>query len=169
MKENFFLRNFSARAILLFCLTGLLSVCNSSKKITAEENIPSLKEVFKNDFLIGTALNADQILQKDPKADALIQQQFNAITPENIMKCEVINPQWDVYNFDLADKFVEYGRQHHMQVIAHNLIWHSQLAPFVHKIKTADSLQQFMVNHITTIAGHYDGKVKGWDVVNEAL
>jgi len=169
MKENFFLRNFSARAVLLFCLTGLLSVCNSSKKITGEENIPSLKEVFKNDFLIGTALNADQILQKDPKADALVQQQFNAITPENVMKCEVINPQWDVYNFDLADKFVEYGRQHHMQVIAHNLIWHSQVAPFVHKIKSADSLQQFMVNHITTIASRYDGKVKGWDVVNEAL
>ena len=169
MKGNFFLNHLSVRTILLFILMGLFSAWISSRKISTKENIPSLKEVFKNDFLIGTALNADQILQKDPKADALIQQQFNAITPENIMKCEVINPQWNVYNFDLADKFVEYGRQHNMQVIAHNLIWHSQLAPFVRKIKSPDSLQQFLTDHVATIAGRYDGKIKGWDVVNEAL
>ena len=169
MKGKFFLNRLSVRVLLLVSLMGLFTAWNSSRKISTKENIPSLKEVFKNDFLIGTALNTDQILQKDPKADALIQQQFNSITPENIMKCEVINPQWNVYNFDLADKFVEYGRQHNMQVIAHNLIWHSQLAPFVHKIRNADSLQQFMTDHITTIAGRYDGKIKGWDVVNEAL
>lgn len=169
MIRNFFSKNLSVATILVCSLIGLLSASNSSKRITSKKEIPSLKEVFKNDFLIGTALNTDQILQKDPKADALIQQQFNTITPENIMKCEVINPQWDVYNFDLADKFVGYGSQHHMQVIAHNLIWYSQLSPFVRRIKNADSLQQFMVNHITTIAGRYDGKVKGWDVVNEAL
>jgi len=131
--------------------------------------MPSLKDVYKNDFLIGTALSANQILQKDATVDALIRQQFNAITPENIMKCEVIHPKWDVYNFELADKIVEYGRQNNMQVIAHNLIWHSQLSPFVRNIKNADSLLQFMTNHITTIAGRYDGKIKGWDVVNEAL
>lgn len=170
MKKVFFsILRLSAIAIFFWGIGGLYSSCNSSKKITAGGNIPSLKEVFKNDFLIGAALNANEILQKDPKADALIQQQFDAITPENVMKCEVINPQWGVYNFDLADKIVEYGRQHHMAVIAHNLIWHSQLAPFVRKIKNADSLRQFMTDHITTIASRYDGKVKGWDVVNEAL
>jgi endo-1,4-beta-xylanase len=170
MKKFFFsINHLPAIAIFFLGIAGLYSSCNSSKKITTEGNVPSLKEVFKNDFLIGAALNANEILQKNPKADALIQQQFDAITPENVMKCEVINPQWGVYNFDLADKIVEYGKQHHMAVIAHNLIWHSQLAPFVRKIKNADSLRQFMTDHITTIASRYDGKVKGWDVVNEAL
>lgn len=169
MKRFFFLNNLSIRSLLFFGLAGMFSACNSSKKITASENISELKNVFKNDFLIGTAMSANQILQRDPKADALIQQQFDAITPENIMKCEVINPQWGVYNFDLADKYVEYGKQHNMQIIAHNLIWHSQLSPFVRNIKSSDSLQQFMTDHITTIASRYDGKIKGWDVVNEAL
>lgn len=169
MKKVFFSVNLSVIAIIFLGIAGSYSSCNSSKKITTEANVPSLKEVFKKDFLIGTALNANEIQQKDPKADALIQQQFDAITPENVMKCEVINPQWGVYNFDLADKYVEYGNQHHMAVIAHNLIWHSQLSPFVRKIKSADSLRQFLTDHITTIASRYDGKVKGWDVVNEAL
>jgi len=155
--------------MFLFTVGLLFSACSSSQPTAAKENMPSLKDVYKNDFLIGTALSANQILQKDATVDALIRQQFNAITPENIMKCEVIHPKWDVYNFELADKIVEYGRQNNMQVIAHNLIWHSQLSPFVRNIKNADSLLQFMTNHITTIAGRYDGKIKGWDVVNEAL
>ncbi|MGH2566609.1 MAG: endo-1,4-beta-xylanase, partial [Ginsengibacter sp.] len=169
MKKIFFLINLSVTALFILGIGGFYSSCNSSKKIATEENIPSLKNIFKNDFLIGAALNTNEILQKNPKADALIRQQFDAITPENVMKCEVINPQWGVYNFDLADKIVSYGQQHHIQVIAHNLIWHSQLSPFVRKIKNADSLRQFMTDHITTIASRYDGKVKGWDVVNEAL
>lgn len=167
MKNIFSTKNLLA--VFFFTMGLVFSACSSSQKVTANENIPSLKDVYKNDFLIGTALSADQILQKDARADGLIREQFNAITPENIMKCEVINPKWDVYNFDLADKIVEYARQHSMQVIAHNLIWHSQLSPFVRNIKNADSLQEFMTNHITTIASRYDGKVKGWDVVNEAL
>ena len=30
-----------------------------------------------------------------------------AITPENIMKAEVIHPEWNRYDFDLADKPLE--------------------------------------------------------------
>ena len=169
MKEKRSLNNLSIRAVVFFSLIGLFLAFNSFKGNLNQKDVPSLKDIFKKDFLIGTALNTNQILQRDPIADALIQQQFNAITPENIMKCEVINPQWGVYNFDLADKFVEYGKKYNMQVIAHNLIWHSQLSPFVRNIKSSDSLQQFMNDHITTIASRYDGKIKGWDVVNEAL
>jgi endo-1,4-beta-xylanase len=129
----------------------------------------SLKEVYKNIFLIGAALNAGQIEEKDAMADAVIKKQFSTITPENIMKCEIIHPQWDKYNFALADKIVAYGQKNNLAVIGHTLIWHSQLSPFVKNIQSKDSLQTFFINHITTIASRYNGKVKGWDVVNEAL
>jgi endo-1,4-beta-xylanase len=56
-----------------------------------------------------------------------------------------------------------------MAVIGHNLIWHSQLSPFVSQISSSDSFKTFFQNHIHTIASRYDGKIKGWDVVNEAL
>jgi endo-1,4-beta-xylanase len=64
---------------------------------------------------------------------------------------------------------VEYGKKHKMFIVGHTLIWHSQLAPFVSKIKSSDSLLMFMTNHINTVAGRYAGKVDSWDVVNEAL
>jgi len=72
--------------------------------------------VFEDNFYIGTALNADQILQKDPAVDSLIQTHFNAIVAENCMKAERIHPEPDVYSWELADAFVDYGVQHNMHI-----------------------------------------------------
>ncbi len=85
------------------------------------------------------------------------------------MKCEIIHPGWNEYNFTLADKYVAYGQSHKMSIVGHTLIWHSQLSPFVKNIRSRDSLLLFMTNHINTVAGRYAGKVNSWDVVNEAL
>jgi endo-1,4-beta-xylanase len=143
------------------------SACSYSQTKTIES--ASLKEIFKNDFLIGAAINGTQIEEKDAGSAVLLPQQFNSITPENIMKCEIIHPEWDRYNFDLADKYVAYGKKHNMFVVGHTLVWYSQLAPFVKRIKSKDSLNLFMTNHINTVAGRYAGKVNGWDVINEAV
>lgn len=144
--------------------------CSNSNKVSSKQNqIPSLKETFKNDFSIGTALNTQQIEEKDPQSATLVPVQFNAVTPENIMKSEIIHPGWDQYNFDLADKLVAYAQKINTRVNAHTLIWHSQLPAFARNIKDADSVRQFFVTHINTVASRYDGKVYSWDVVNEAL
>jgi endo-1,4-beta-xylanase len=144
--------------------------CSNSKKATKGTSaMPSLKQTFKNDFLIGTALSAPQIEERDSGAARLVPQQFNAATPENIMKAEVIHPGWDKYNFDLADKLVDYAKKNGIEVTAHTLIWHSQTPAFLRGMKDADSVKQYFVNHINTVAGRYDGKVYSWDVVNEAL
>ncbi|MBN9382498.1 MAG: endo-1,4-beta-xylanase [Chitinophagaceae bacterium] len=129
----------------------------------------SLKTTFRNDFLIGAAINTRQIEERDTTAARLIPAQFNALTPENIMKAEIIHPQWDQYNFDLSDKLVDYARKQGIKVNAHNLIWHSQLPGYVRRIKDADSLRSWFAGHISTVAARYDGKVYSWDVVNEAL
>jgi endo-1,4-beta-xylanase len=131
--------------------------------------IPSLREIFKSDFAIGTALSARQIEEGDPIEAGLIPQQFSAVTPENIMKAEIIHPGWDRYNFDPADKLVAYAKKHNMIVNAHNLIWHSQLPSYMRRMKDPDSVRRYFVNHISTVAGRYDGQVYSWDVVNEAL
>lgn len=151
---------------LNFAIIVFLFSCIVSKKSTSAI---SLKDAYKNSFLIGTALNVAQIEEKDPTAAKIIPQEFNALTPENIMKCEIIHPTWDKYNFDLADKLITYGQKNHIPVMGHTLIWHSQLSEFVRKINSPDSLHLFFENHITTIASRYDGKIYSWDVVNEAL
>jgi len=147
-----------------------MTACTSSKKTTSSSTtVPSLKEAYKNDFLIGAALNGQQIEEKEPNAAALVPKEFSAVTPENIMKAEIIHPAWDRYNFDLADKIADYGKKYNIKVNGHTLIWHSQLPAFVRTMKDADSVKQYFTNHITTVASHYDGKIYSWDVVNEAL
>ena len=150
-------------------LSTILFVAGLFSAGSAVAQTPSLKDAFKKDFLIGTAMNAWQIEGKDTAGDRIIKQQFNAVTPENCMKAEEIHPGWDTYNFDLADKLVTFAKTNHIKINAHNLIWHSQLPAFMHHIQSADSVRQYFVNHITKVAGRYDGKVYSWDVVNEAL
>ncbi|MTH15651.1 endo-1,4-beta-xylanase [Flavobacterium sp. LC2016-01] len=148
----------------VFAVATLLMVSCSSKK-----EMLSLKDAYKNDFYIGTALSADQIQEKNTKEDSLIKKEFNAITAENIMKSMFVHPQKDKYDFTLADKFVAYGEKNKMFVHGHTLIWHSQLAPWMEKIKDSTEMKAFMKDHITTIVSKYKGRIGSWDVVNEAL
>ena len=141
--------------------------CSSSKKSTSDSL--TLKDAYKNEFKIGAALNTAQIEERDPKMTALIKQQFNALTPENVMKSEVIHPVWDTYDFTVADKLVAFAHKNKMELNGHTLIWHSQLSPFARKINSVDSFRTFFTNHIATIASRYDKKIFSWDVVNEAL
>lgn len=148
---------------LLIFLLQLACVYN----VFAQRN--TLKAAFEQDFLIGTALGTSHILEKNETANKLIMNEFNSITPENVMKSGVIHPDANRYDFTLADKFVEYGRKNNFHIVGHTLIWHSQLPNFVPKITSADSLKDFMIKHINTVAGRYAGKIGSWDVVNEAL
>lgn len=165
---------------LLFSLIGctiLFSACNHSakKQGTDDGALPqTFKEVFKNDFYVGTAMDLPEILGTDTASDQLIVEQFNSITPENYMKPERIHPEKDRYDFTVADKFVAFGMKHHMKIIGHTLIWHNQLPDWFFKdsvgnMITKEELIKRMKDHISTVVGRYKGKVAGWDVVNEAI
>jgi endo-1,4-beta-xylanase len=134
----------------------------------------TLKEAFRGAFVIGVAMDADQITGKDARADAIILQQFNSISPENILKWEVVHPRPGVFDFTMADKYVEFGLKNHMFIVGHNLCWHSQTPAWVFKDDkgdpiTREALLQRLHDHIQTVVGRYKGKINGWDVVNEAL
>lgn len=151
-------------------LPFLIVVCSA----TAAHAPTSLKEAFKGDFVVGAAMNEAEITGKDQLADTLIESQFNTISPENVLKWERIHPQPDKYDFDLADQYVAFGQKHHMFIVGHNLVWHSQVPAWVFhddkgNLLTRDALLARLKEHIDTVVGHYKGKINSWDVVNEAL
>ncbi|WP_158838272.1 endo-1,4-beta-xylanase [Polaribacter sp. L3A8] len=156
----------------LLLLSICLLSCKEAKKETVKEtpqNKTSLKDSFKEDFLLGTALNTGQIKEVNAVQTTLITREFNAITPENDLKWEQIHPKKDTYNFEVSDAYVAFGNKNNMHVVGHTLLWHSQLAPWVHEITNKDTLVNNITKHINTIAGRYKGKIDSWDVVNEAL
>jgi endo-1,4-beta-xylanase len=138
------------------------------------ETHPALHEVFAGHFLIGGALNEDQTRGVDATGAALARQHFNSITPENVMKWEIIHPEPGRYDFEAADNFVEFGEQNGMFMVGHTLVWHSQAPRWVFEDgngnrATREQLLARMRDHIHTVMGRYRGRVQAWDVVNEAL
>ncbi|WP_288437500.1 endo-1,4-beta-xylanase [uncultured Chryseobacterium sp.] len=153
-------------------LMGLAAITASG--LSAQKSDGSLKKAFQDKFYIGTAMSLPQIDGTDQKAAAIIRKQFSSIVAENCMKSMFLQPQEGKFFFDDADRFVDFGRKNKMFIIGHTLVWHSQLPPWFFvdsngKDVSPEVLKQRMKNHITTVVSRYKGKVKGWDVVNEAI
>jgi endo-1,4-beta-xylanase len=151
--------------IILFLTCTLLS---------CKKNNPGLKDVFSDAFLIGTCMNTSQINGTDPKAKPFIAANFNSVTAENSMKWERIHPIPGKYDFAVSDSIVNYALTNKMFVVGHVLIWHSQTPDWVFQDSvgnslTRDALISRMKEHIFTVMGHFKGRVKGWDVLNEAV
>jgi len=195
----------------------MLAICAAAE---AADQPGSLKEAFKDCFLVGTAVNRSMVTggaafrrsaEQNAKDIALIKDQFNQISPENDLKWQLIHPREGVdgYDFGPADAFVNFGLSNNMALVGHTLVWHSQTpnwvfagtnppptnatsvaaantnSPATNRFgrggfgggfgryngprATRDELLQRMSNHIHTVVGRYKGKVKVWDVVNEAL
>lgn len=157
------------KSLLLLSISTILLVSCNNKIIKKGATYNSLKNTFKGDFYIGTAINESQILEKNAAEEKLIAKEFNSITPENIMKSMFVQPTKGNFQFDLTDKYVSYGEKHNMFIHGHTLIWHSQLAPWMSEIKDGNEMKAFMKNHINTVVSRYKGRINSWDVVNEAL
>lgn len=135
---------------------------------------PTMKDHFKDQFLIGAAIPVRQLDGHDHIADSVTRMHYNSIVAEDCMKNEKIHPEKDKYYWHDADMFIDYGVKNNMAIIGHCLVWHSQLAPwFMYddngNLISADELKERMREHITTVMTRYKGKIHGWDVVNEAI
>ena len=75
----------------------------------AAQKQQALKDVFKNDFKIGVALNRSQIFEHDVRGAEIVKAHFNSITPENVLKWALVHPEPARYDFEAPDRFVEFG------------------------------------------------------------
>jgi endo-1,4-beta-xylanase len=134
----------------------------------------SLKDLFRDDFLVGTALNLRQIEKRDSIALPIIRQHFNTITAENHMKWVNIHPEDEKFNWGPADAFVAFGEELNAFIVGHTLVWHQQIPRSVFegsegRLISKDALLQKMMRHIEQVVGRYAGRVHAWDVLNEAI
>ena len=134
---------------------------------------PTLRSVFADDFLIGVAVNPAMVRGDSPAGD-IAARQFSSLTADNAMKWDALQREPGAYTFTTADAHVAFGEKHGMAVIGHTLVWHSQTPRWVFegedgKPASRELLLKRMRDHIHTVAGRYKGRIKGWDVVNEAI
>lgn len=100
----------------------------------------------------------------------ILMDEFNSLTSEYEMKMNVMYPSEGNYDFSAADAIVGFAESNGLDVHGHALIWHNATPSWVENFSGTDAEFEAMVeDYITTTVTRYKGKVRSWDVVNEAL
>jgi endo-1,4-beta-xylanase len=161
-----------AAAGLVLCAAAALSATLAAAQ--APVPVPALKDVAPKGLRIGAAVNRQQAAGGDLQATAIVTRQFNQVTPENDLKWERVHPAADRFDWEPADRYVDFGTKHGMFVVGHVLLWHQQAPAWVKagvggKPLDRDTALARLEAHIAAVVGRYKGRIGGWDVVNEAL
>ncbi len=127
------------RPLFRVALALVLTVASTAR---AAEPTTTLKDAFKAQFPVGTAVNRSMMMggagfrrsaEQNAQDVVILKQHFNQITAENDMKWQLIHPREGAngYDFGPADALVEFGLGNHMQIVGHTLVWHSQTPNWV--------------------------------------
>ena len=160
------------------CVRLLLTVALGAALASAAdgqlpESATTLKGAAADLFRIGVGLN-DRIAQQ-PDDWPLLIQHFHGVTPENCMKPMAVQAVEGVFDFAVADQFVDFAVAHQLQIVGHCLVWAKDdrtPAWFFRDGEQAASgelVLERMKRHIDAVVGRYRGRITAWDVVNEAL
>jgi endo-1,4-beta-xylanase len=141
-----------------------------------QTDIPSLKDVFANDFKIGGAIAPQDTLGVHAELAA---KHLSSVTPGNAMKWDATEPTEGNFQFGDGDTIATFAAQNNIALRGHTLVWHSQVPAWVFQhpdgtdltSSPADKalLLQRIENHIRGVAGHFGSQIYAWDVVNEAV
>src|SRR6185295_8988523 len=135
----------------LYVIAATLAIAHATESQAdepAQTAVPlvTLKDAFKDDFMVGAAINRTIATGTSVRADNVnrnleqvqtdashVIKQFNQISPENDLKWQLIHPTagQDVYNWGPADAYVNFGVTNKMYIVGHTLVWHGQTPSWV--------------------------------------
>lgn len=167
---------FSALLVVLTVLSlssalMLSSSCGGGGKVSEVDSTLGLKDFYKDYFPIGVAVTPNSL---DGESGEMIKKHFNSLTAENVMKPLLIQPQEGTFNWEPADKIVDFAVANGMKVRGHTLCWHSQTGEWMFLDKDGKPASKELAlkrleEHIKTVVTRYKGKVYAWDVLNEII
>jgi endo-1,4-beta-xylanase len=144
------------------------SLASSAVASSVAPSTVGMKAVTPAGLRIGVALKTGYV--STTVNHDIVEKHFNEIVLENDMKMQYLEPSNNVFTFANADKYVDYTIANGMTFHGHVLVWHSQIPDFMKSFSgTPVEYQALLTNHVTRVAAHFAGKMKSWDVVNEAL
>lgn len=166
---------------LILSMSVALAACSGSSPQTeaqapedlqaATRDTVGLKDYYEPYFPIGVAVSPAAM--EGPEAE-LIKTHFISMTPENVMKMGPIHPEPDRYNWEPADKIVDFARENDLKMRGHALVWHQQTPDWFFTYENGEQISKEelfkrMEEHITTVVTRYKDDIYAWDVVNEAV
>lgn len=151
-------------------MAGSVVLVDPSVAVAADRRPLGLRDVARHAGVrIGSAVDTDALATEVTYRDVLVRE-FDSVTPENVMKWEVVEPEQGRLDFAAADALVRFAHRHGMIVRGHNLVWHNQLPAWLTDGSFTDAqLRDILRRHIVAEAGHFRGRLDAWDVVNEPI
>ncbi|WP_339848832.1 endo-1,4-beta-xylanase [Paenibacillus sp. FSL W7-1088] len=136
-----------------------------------QENLPNLKDIYKNDFLIGNIVNPATF---DETRLKLLTKHHNVVTFENDMKPDYAYDANRQFDFTAEDALVQKVQDAGLDLHGHVLVWHAQSPTWLHTAANGEPLsrEEALTNlrtHVKTVVEHFGDQVISWDVVNEAM
>ncbi|MFM7252973.1 MAG: endo-1,4-beta-xylanase [Ilumatobacteraceae bacterium] len=121
------------------------------------------------DLRIGATLEDFEISNAD--YTATLRREFTSVTPENALKLYSTQPERGSWQFAAGDAVVGFASDAGLEVRGHTLVWaKDEFTPsWVTSISDSTALRQAVEEHVAEVMGHYAGRVRRWDVVNEPL
>ncbi len=116
--------------------------------------------------LVGTAVQSG--LLGEGRYAETVARHFDYLTAEYEMKWDPIERTRGNPDFRGGDAIVSFGLGAGMQIKGHALVWHESVPAWAAGLPPADFRAAF-TEHIRSVAEHYRGRVRAWDVVNEAI
>ena len=174
-------------AIKDFVLTGEAEIQPAEEA----EQIPSLKEVYGDRYLFGTAVTYMEAINST-RMD-FYASQFAIMTPGNEMKpdsllnipaCKAAAKEDETaveVSFNAVKPLMDYCWAHGIKMHGHVFVWHSQTPeaffheqydtakPLVSREVMLARLENFMRQTFAYVEENYPGMFVSWDIVNEAI
>ena len=95
---------------------------------------------------------------------------YSMVWSGNFLKFNWLRPSQSTYNFEWADSMVAFAEANSMVVRGHVFVWHSQVPSWLTSGSwTSAQADSILRDHMTTVMNRYRGRIRIWDVVNEAL
>lgn len=149
----------------------------NTETVSGEQQEVPLREAAPEGLVIGSAvaggghhLDEDypDPLTGDEEYRELLAQEFSSLSAENQMKWDHLRPSQDEYDFEDADRIVEFAQENGQDVRGHTLLWHSQNPDWLENGDfSEEELRTILQDHIATVVGRYAGQIQQWDVANE--
>ena len=166
--------------------------CHEQTLKYGKAGIPSLKEVYADKFVFGTAVTGNEVLDADRME--FYKSQFGIFTPGNEMKpdsllniagCKsAVRKTGDetqvAVKFDRCKPLLDWAQENGVKVHGHTLVWHSQTpdqffhegynstSPLVSRDIMLARMENYIRQVLTWTEENYPGVIVSWDVVNEA-
>ncbi|BCY09879.1 endo-1,4-beta-xylanase [Actinoplanes sp. L3-i22] len=153
-------------ALLVAAVAGVTVAAGVALAGTAEAAGTLGASAAQSGRYFGAAIAAGKL--GDATYTGILNREFNAVTPENEMKWDATEPSQGRFTYTNGDRILNQGISMGAKVRGHALLWYQQEPGWAQSM-SGTALRSAMMNHVTQVATHYQGKIYAWDVVNEAF